>query len=854
MEPYNPSKVYYYSIDELVVYVLSKEVTIDDLYKVWKFKKDHPKLERALDAKDNEDWGAAEKTNTSESYQAYLKVFDNEPPFYRGAHVEEAKAALTNFESQHEEVVEADEVETAESTENDETKEDSKNVNLDNHSEEVDGDTSGETANNETSETSEASEEQLQDSQEESHSTDEIHDNIKDVELQENDNREWLKATAADTLSAYSEYLNKYSDTSNGYQGKHVEAAKQRILQIEETNAWNKAKATGTVKAYEDYLAKYEPQKNVLKVSHIEEAKQAISKIKHPKPVKFLKLLLSVVGVCVLGLIGYWIIDLIKKANQPIPLSDAEVAEIIKEVQDSLKVELFDGFYVLPASNYQGEGACQVDDNSNLFSREEVVNEYVRNHSSKRLNVYNKNGDYIGLPESTAGIDSICLTQAPFLEFIDNNGLKRVVALFHDDVYYYLGDCGSHDGFRQYILANKDGKSGLVDVNGTVLKDFVNESISVNANGYCIKNGGTKQYYNFLGNGIEPESPKAETTSDSKNHLPTLYNFCDSNSKLWGYKDGKGNVVIPPRYKSCSSQFRDLIEDVRLPNGKCAFIDRKGNTIAVFKTIYGSIVHDGNYVVKGDNDKYGLYNANRRSLTLPLNYDEVLLCGEKMNLFPVKINGLWGYAHKGGSMAISPKFNDVRPFNSETKFAAAKDKNDKWGYIDTYGDFKIKPQYYSAETMYPHGARVMKSPNHYGFITLSGSLIASWYYRIGGRYYDDRIWVQNQEGLKGFVDRNNRLVIPYLFEGEYDLTFKEQGHLANVKYKGVWWYINPNGAFCYPADSNLLPNNQDIQLQIKEAEKKAQEEAETKAKGKADKENKKGRDSDRKQSSKSSNR
>ena len=139
-------------------------------------------------------------------------------------------------------------------------------------------------------------------------------------------------------------------------------------------------------------------------------------------------------------------------------------------------------------------------------SKEEVLANYVSTLNGK-FNIANKDGVILDIPEAENGIDSVCLKNAPFLEYIDNYGLRRVVVLLKDDVYFYLGECGSHDGFRQYILANKNGKYGLVDENGTILKDFFNERITLASKGYYVKNGRTNQFYNFAGNAIDNTIP-----------------------------------------------------------------------------------------------------------------------------------------------------------------------------------------------------------------------------------------------------------------------------------------------------------------------------------------------------------
>ena len=123
-----------------------------------------------------------------------------------------------------------------------------------------------------------------------------------------------------------------------------------------------------------------------------------------------------------------------------------------------------------------------------------------------RYDVINRDGGIMPLPGVSNGIDSLLVVNKPFIEYIDDNGLRRVVALLINNLYFFAGYCGTHDGFRQYVLINSTGRYGLVDENGTIIKDFFNEEIVPSSDNYYVKNGSTKQYYNFAGNAIEAGS------------------------------------------------------------------------------------------------------------------------------------------------------------------------------------------------------------------------------------------------------------------------------------------------------------------------------------------------------------
>ncbi len=770
MEAFNLSKINIYSIDELVEYILSGSTTKEQLHKNGLFRLNRPLLDKALELRDREDWRNAKEEGTEAAILAYLTIYDKDEPQYKGMFVEEAK---NTYAVQKEKPIEIDVPEMFP---------DPESVNI---------------------------------SDEISHIVSSLYCHANRRELSSTDNSAWLKATSKNTIHSYEEYLRVYKNNPWGYVGTHVEDAKKKILQLQEASDWLHASIAKTKDAYDKYISKYEPIKHLLSSNHLDEAKKWLAT---PTPYPLSKLIKKVSGfvaMCLLACLCIWAYKHLTKPDAPQPLSQDEVSQIIQAKEDSLKIDLFDGFYLIPAKNGQGEehaviSSMELTENTSdqiptgPTSKDEVIADYIASLNGK-YNIANKEGEILNLPEAIQGIDSLCLKDAPFIEYIDNNGLRRVVALLKDDVYYYLGECGSHDGFRQYILANKNGKYGLVDENGTILKDFFNEKITLTANGYYVKNKGTNQLYNFAGNALDNDKPVSSSSSS-------------------------GNSIVIERFH-CG---KDGEEDV--------FKDSGGRIVASFDYIdYYSA--NGYYKVKGSNGKYGIYNINSRSLIVPTIYDNVSVYGYTTNMFPVEKDGKWGYVKASGTIAIPFKFKEALPFGVESKLAAVKDENAKCGYIDMSGKFKIAAQYYGGGTMSSEGARVMKSSSEYGYITKSGVLIASWYPYMGTKFVLDRIFVRNGDKLGGFVNRQNQLVIPYMFDAKFEPVFNENSHLAKVSYKGVEWYINTNGAFCYPASSNLKPSEQNIHAQIVAAKEKAERE-------KSERENKSKEIDDRKRNAK----
>ncbi len=631
-------------------------------------------------------------------------------------------------------------------------------------------------------------------------------------ELDARDNIAWKDAVANGTIDAINGYIDVFDQPSPHYHGSHVEEAKEFKTQIEQvkdtkdvnpedSDTFESADSSNEeVKETPDALDEnvpnienegdedsgdverdyFEPATAQQEESDTNEAvkhgtKEVEASYKNDK--KLIKTIPSIINIKKWGLIGLIaiivfilipvILHSLKKKATPVPLTQDEIAVIIKNYQDSLKTEIFDGFYLIPAvwdgisRNYPMPLPGEDGFSESLLHPSSSANDSIHADVPQdvtalfkgRLNVVNKDGETMQLPDVANGIDSLLVVNKPFIEYTDDNGLRRVVALLNNDLYYYAGYCGTHDGFRQYVLINRSGKYGLVDENGTIIKDFFNEEIVPSSSNYYIKNGSAKQYYNFAGNAIE-ESSSASTQNSNKLTVDYSHN---------------------------------------------RFTDQLGRVIASFDDITFSD-YKGRYKVKGSGG-YGIYNTNLRKVEVPLKYEDISVYGAETDLFPAKKNGKWGYVRSGGTEPIGFRFKAAYSFDPDTKLACVKEDGDdnKCGYIDMSGNYKIQPQYYSAGTLTPNGARVMRSSTEYGYIAKSGSLIASWYPYMSSRFVLDRIFVRNNDKLGGFIDKNNRLVIPYQFEETAsDPIFSEVTHLAKVRFKGMDWSVNTNGAFSIP--------------------------------------------------------
>ncbi len=63
---------------------------------------------------------------------------------------------------------------------------------------------------------------------------------------------------------------------------------------------------------------------------------------------------------------------------------------------------------------------------------------------------------------------------------------------------------------------------------------------------------------------------------------------------------------------------------------------------------------------------------------------------ETSRLYPVSVDGKWGYIDKTGTIKIQPQYEFAMPFSEGL---ATVRLNGKWGYIDAFGTTVIQPQF-----------------------------------------------------------------------------------------------------------------------------------------------------------------
>ncbi|MEG2812105.1 MAG: WG repeat-containing protein [Clostridium sp.] len=168
-------------------------------------------------------------------------------------------------------------------------------------------------------------------------------------------------------------------------------------------------------------------------------------------------------------------------------------------------------------------------------------------------------------------------------------------------------------------------------------------------------------------------------------------------------------------------------------------------------------------------------------------------------LLPIKIektiedDGKWGYLDfKGRKFAIEPKFDEAQIFYNG--LAPAK-LNGKWGFINTKGEFVIKPQFddfvvedykYKRKT-FSEGLESVQKNGKWGAIDKSGNLVIDY-------KYDEYLLFKDGEAL---IKKNGKLGIIDIKGVEIiKPTYDDINHFYNgvslVKKNGVYYFMDKN--------------------------------------------------------------
>ncbi|MCR9132270.1 MAG: WG repeat-containing protein [bacterium] len=164
----------------------------------------------------------------------------------------------------------------------------------------------------------------------------------------------------------------------------------------------------------------------------------------------------------------------------------------------------------------------------------------------------------------------------------------------------------------------------------------------------------------------------------------------------------------------------------------------------------------------------------------------------EVELFPVLLNGEWGYINKKGAMVIEPRFQRAYDFSEGL---AVVRESWRWKYIDETGE-EAFDGYFEDLQSFSEGRAAVRVDGRWGYINLDGDFIINPRFRGATPFSNNRAFVRSLDYrdyyyIDEFGNSLDALNMPS------DMDFIESGSFteerALVLEDGLYGYIDPTG-------------------------------------------------------------
>ena len=271
------------------------------------------------------------------------------------------------------------------------------------------------------------------------------------------------------------------------------------------------------------------------------------------------------------------------------------------------------------------------------------------------------------------------------------------------------------------------------------------------------------------------------------------HHFCDEMAgfqdvnRRYGFIDKFGKEIVNPIYQDIRSFYEGLAPVKQ--NNKWGYIDKDGNVIIGFYFDEAKQFSFGLAPVL-KNGKYGFVNK-AGYIVCQFNFEEADIFYE--NRARVKYNDKWGFIDSSGNLIIKHRFLGADNFSegfAEVRFGgilnAFSDRS--WGYINKDGK-QIFQDKFEHTHGFSEGYAGIQLNDKWGFIDDRGTIRIPCNYNYAVGFDNGLARIDDVSGKKGFIDKSNKVVIPYIYDDAE--VFSEE--LSNVQKNNMWGYINNIG-------------------------------------------------------------
>jgi hypothetical protein len=185
---------------------------------------------------------------------------------------------------------------------------------------------------------------------------------------------------------------------------------------------------------------------------------------------------------------------------------------------------------------------------------------------------------------------------------------------------------------------------------------------------------------------------------------------------------------------------------------------------------------------------------------------------DNSGLYPINVNGKYGYMDKSGKTIISPQFDMAYGFSESLAHVRIGTKS---GYINTKGSIVITPQFDDAQ-QFQYGRASVKlccgpwgknsGGDKFGFIDKDGKYLNSPDFTWVGMFSGGFAPVKTADGTLAFVDRDGKIV-PAL-SGKFDFLFSTGfiSGLSPARSNGKFGFIDTTGKWAIEPQFEAVGN------------------------------------------------
>jgi len=175
---------------------------------------------------------------------------------------------------------------------------------------------------------------------------------------------------------------------------------------------------------------------------------------------------------------------------------------------------------------------------------------------------------------------------------------------------------------------------------------------------------------------------------------------------------------------------------------------------------------------------------------------------ETPGLYPVKVNGKYGFIDASGKIVISPTYEDAQPFQEDLSCVRV---GSKYGFIDPEGHLVIQPQF-DQTLSFSEDLAGVKVAGRWGFINKSGQMVIEPQYKFA-LSFSQRLASVSSGKVSGYIDKTGKMVFtldPMASGSSFSEGFA--GVSVGLGKKEMAYFINPAGQRAFPSTYYMVNN------------------------------------------------